>query len=67
MDVPFHLLSSSELHSIERRWFHEGAVQQKTSTGKMYNIQCISWKDKKQGMFLHTTDIGASEGHTVMR
>jgi hypothetical protein len=67
MDVPFHLLSSDALHPIEHGWFCEAAVQQKRSTGKTYYIQCISWKDKKQVMFLHTIDIRASNGHTVMR
>jgi hypothetical protein len=63
MDV----LSSNALHSIEHGWICEAAVQQKTSTGKTYYIQCTSRKDKEKVIFLHTTDIGASDGHTVMR
>jgi hypothetical protein len=35
--------------------------------GKTFYTQSTTWKDKKQVMFLHTTDNGASEGHTVNR
>ena len=34
---------------------------------KTYYIQCMTWKDKKQGCFLHSNAIGCSKTHTVRR
>ena len=39
----------------------------KTPTGKRYCIQCTTWRDKKQVVFLSTNRIGASEGLFVKR
>jgi hypothetical protein len=67
MDVPFHKLSQGAKDSVERGWFREAAVQLKTESGGTFYVQCTTWKDRKQVMFLHTTDIGASSGHFVKR
>jgi hypothetical protein len=55
------------MKSIPRGWFREAVVEQRTNTGKTFYIQCSTWKDKKQVMFLHTTDIGASKDYMVRR
>jgi len=39
----------------------------KTPTGKIYYIQCSTWRDKKQVTFLHTTTVGNSRGKSVKR
>jgi hypothetical protein len=67
-DVPFAKLSKGGLNSVPRCWMREVGLQQKTRSGCTYWIQCTSWKDRKQVMFLHTTDIGCSRGkHSVKR
>jgi hypothetical protein len=67
MDVPFHKLSRGAKDSVERGWFREAAIELKTDTGRIFYAQCTTWKDRKQVMFVHTTDIGASSGHFVRR
>jgi hypothetical protein len=72
LDVPFMKWSNVAMASIEQRGFYrEATVEQKTDTdtGKTYYIQCSTWKDKKQIMFVHTnTDVGSSRGqHSVSR
>jgi hypothetical protein len=66
-DVPFHKLSRGAKDSVERGWFREAAIELKTDTGRIFYAQCTTWKDRKQVMFVHTTDIGASSGHFVRR
>ena len=65
LDVPFHKLSKGAMDSIECGWFCKAAVKQETKTGKTFYIQNSTWKDRKQVMFLHTTDIGTSKSHSV--
>jgi hypothetical protein len=66
LDVPFMKWSNGAMTSIERVFYREAAVEQKTDTGKTYYVQCSTWKDKKQVMFVHTTDVGSSRGqHSV--
>jgi hypothetical protein len=65
--VPFCMLSNGALHSVERGCYCEAVVKQQTLSCKTFYIQSTTWKEKKQVMFLHTTDVGASEGHTVNR
>lgn len=42
-------------------------MEQITSTGKKWFAQCMTWKDTKQVMFLHTNNIGPSSGHVAAR
>ena len=67
MDVPFYKLSSGAMQSIERSWYREVDVEQKTNTSKSFFFQSMTWKNKKQVMFLHTNNIGASSGHFMNR
>jgi hypothetical protein len=68
LDVPFMKWSNRAMASIERGFYIEAAVEQKTDAGKTYYVQCSTWKDKKQVMFAHTTDVGSSRGqHSVSR
>ena len=66
-DVPFLKLSNGALRDVERGWFREAVLEKKTPTGKRYCIQCSTWRDKKQVMFLHTNLVGATESVTVKR
>ena len=66
-DVPFHQLSPGALLAAGRGWFREAVIEKVTSTGKKFWIQCNNWIDKKQVMFLHTSHVGQSSGHNVVR
>ena len=61
-DVPFTKLSKGELQTIPPGQFREVVLEQSMKTKKKYYIQCSSWKDRKQIMFIHTTCIGSSHG-----
>ena len=66
-DVPFHKVSKGALNTISRGWFWE-AVLEKSFERSKYCVQCTTWKDRKQVMFLHTSSVGSSRGkHTVRR
>ena len=66
-DVPFHKLSKGALNSIYHGWFWEGVLEKSFERSK-YCVQCTTWKDRKQVMFLHTSFVGSSRGkHTVCR
>ena len=67
LDVPFLKLSNGTMRSIPRGWFREAVVEQRTNTCETFYIQCSTWTDNKQVMFLHTTDIGASKDYMVRR
>ncbi len=57
-DVPFNKLSQDALREVPRCWFHEAILWKKMSTGNKYAIQATTWRDKKQVLFLHTTNVG---------
>lgn len=67
IDVPFLKLSNGARNGLERGWFREAAIELKTKSNKRYYIQCTTWRDKKQVMFLHNTEVGRSDGFSVMR
>jgi hypothetical protein len=66
-DVPFHQLSAGAVATAGRGWFREAVIERVTSTGKKFWIQCTSWIDRKQVMFLHTSCVGQSSGDNVVR
>jgi len=66
-DPPFLKLSNGALDSIERGWYRESTLKVKVPRQRHFYIQCITWKDKKQVMFLHTNMVGPSTIHTVRR
>ena len=65
-DVPFHKLSTGAKASVPRGWFRE-AVLELCDRGRKFYIQCTTWKDKKQVMFLHTNTIGRTKDNHVRR
>ena len=65
-DIPFVKLSNSARKSIHRGWYREAVLQLKHEQTK-YMIQCSIWKDMKIVAFLHSHNVGASQGHTVKR
>ena len=66
-DVPFLKLSNGALIQVERGWYREATLKVKAKSGRVYYVQCTTWRDKKQVMFVHTNVVGPSSGLTVMR
>ena len=66
LDIPFLKLSNGARLGIARGWFREAVIKLKTKTGKVYYIQCTTWRDKKQ-VFLSSNGVGSSNGLTVRR
>jgi len=63
LDVPF--LKLSALREVTHGWFRAAAVKINLSKGSEYWIQCTTWQDKKQVMFLHTNTVGVSSALMV--
>ena len=64
-DIPFLKLSNGARNGLERGWYHKSAIKLKTPTSKQYYIQCTTWRDKKQVIFLSSNIVGYSDGMTV--
>ena len=52
---------------VPRGWYREAVLKLRTRSGKNYFVQCTTWRDKKQVVFLHYTGIGRSKDHSVRR
>ena len=64
----FLRLSNGGLKEVKRGWFREAVIEIKNRPKRRrYFIQCTTWKDKKQVMFLHTHLVGRSSGYSVRR
>jgi hypothetical protein len=52
---------------VERGWYHEAAIKfhAENSTQYDYYVQCTTWKEKKQVMFLSINKVGRSVEHNV--
>ncbi len=66
-DIPFLKLSAGALAEVKCGWFREAAIELKSKSKRKYYLQCSTWRDKKQVMFLHTNRVGSSSGITVRR
>jgi hypothetical protein len=67
-DLPFHKLSNGARNMTERGWYCKAAIKLRAENSRHdYYIQCSTWKDKKQVMFLSNNRIGRSVGLTVNR
>ena len=67
-DVPFVKLSNGARNKLPRGWFREAYIKLTTPPPrKTHYIQCTTWRDKKQVMFLSNNRIGATDGLTVKR
>ena len=68
-DIPFLKLPNGTLKSIEYAWFREAIIKCRTKylPRTNYQIQCSTWRDKKQVMFIHTHKVGPSKDHLVKR
>lgn len=66
-DVPFLKLSNGGLQAVPRGWFREAIIEISSANNNRYFIQCTTWRDKKQVMFLHTKLVGPSIAHQVKR
>ncbi len=67
-DLPFAKLSKVARNKLSRGWFCEAYMKKNLPRSKKaYYMQCTTWKDKKQVMFLATNRVGFSQGLTVQR
>jgi hypothetical protein len=66
-DVLFLKLSNGARNAVPRGWYREAVLEMTTPTGKLFYLQCTTWRDKKQVMFLHTNTIGRSSDNCVRR
>ena len=66
-DVPFIKMSGGALSEVDRGWYREAVMEVITNNRRKYFIQCSTWKDKKQVLFLHTHAVGPSVGESVRR
>jgi hypothetical protein len=67
-DLLFHKLSNGARNMIERGWYCKAAIKLRAKNSRHnYFIQCTTWKDKKQVMFLSNNKVGRSVGLTVSR
>ncbi len=67
-DLPFVKLSNGARNKFRRGWFSKAYMKKNLPRSKKaYYMQCTTWKDKKQVMFLATNQVGFSQGLTVQR
>jgi hypothetical protein len=66
-DVPFLKLSRGALVKVAKGSFKRATLPVITGTNAKYYIQCTTWRDKKQVMFLHTHLVEASKDNMVRR
>ena len=66
-DIPFLQLSNGALSRIVCGWSRRATRSIKTKKNKKYHIQCTTWKDKKQVVFLHTDVVGSNGIGTTLR
>jgi hypothetical protein len=67
-DLPFVKLFNGARNKLRRGWFHEAYMMKNLPRSrKAYYMQCTTWKDKKQVMFLANNQVGFSQGLTAQR
>jgi hypothetical protein len=68
-DVPFLKLSNGAWNMAERGWYRKAVIKLKAeqSNQAYYYIQCTTWKDNKQVMFLSNNNVGCSVGFFMKR
>ena len=66
-DIPFLKLSNGARLSIKRGWYREACLKLKAPKGIVYYIQCTTWRDKKQVVFLSSNNVGPTSGLSVRR
>ena len=64
--MPFLKLSNGALLKVGRGWFRSATYGLKHQALK-YHIQCTTWRDKKQVMFLHSYLVRPSKDGVVLR
>ena len=50
-DIPFLEFSNSARNGLQQGWYPEAVIKLNPMTGKAYNIQCTSWRNKKRVCF----------------
>ena len=66
-DIPFLKLSNGARKMVNRGWLHEAYLKLKIPNGKVYYIQCRTWRDKKQVKFISNCEVGFSNSYSVKR
>ena len=54
-----------DLKKDKREWIRKAALPVVIKRGEIYQVQCTTWKDKKQLIFLHTHLIQNDDDTTV--
>jgi hypothetical protein len=61
-DLPFVKLSNGARNKLRRGWFCKAYMKKNLPwSKKAYYMQCTTWKDKKQVMFLAANRVGFSQ------
>ena len=66
-DIPFLKLLKGSMKEVQRGWYHEAVLELQTRLSKKYYLQCTTWKDKRQVVFLHSNGIGRTKDNYVRR
>ena len=61
----FLKLSNGARYMLQQVWCHEAAIKLKALSGKAFYMQCKTWRDKKQVLFLSLNEVGYTGGLTV--
>ena len=64
---PFLKLLKGSMKEVQWGWYHEAVLELQTRSSKKYYLQCTTWKDKKQVVFLHSNGIEQTKDHYVRR
>ena len=65
-DIPFLKLSKGALSNISRGWSRRATIEIAKGSSKAL-VQCTTWKDKKQVMFLHTNCVEPTTDRTTTK
>ena len=57
-DIPFIKFQNGSRNGLQRGWYHGSEINIKNQTGKAYFIQCTTWRERKQVLFLNLNEVG---------
>ena len=65
--IPFRKLSNGALKKLSRGWMRKATTPVKGKNYEKFHLQCTTWKDKKQVIFVHTNLVQNDGDTTVNR
>ena len=57
-DIPFLKFPNVSRNGLQLGWYHGSEINIKNQTGKAYFIQCTTWHERKQVLFLNLNEVG---------